>query len=367
MNAICHKTINCNYYATSSPDASLLALIQCLLLTPDFRALLQATRKRQRQAFRPGTTGNQRAQFRLYLAFCIHYGLRDIDPTPQTICMYAEFLTRTFTSPKSIRNYISGVRLLHKYAGASSTALDSFPLELLLRALDITIYHVPNQRSPVTVQSLARICEACMSLGTLGTVVRCALLLGFFGMLRQSNLAPRSTSSFDPTRHTCRGDVLEHPPGLVVILKWSKVNQTRRKQQLVPIPALSPQHPLCPVAAYKAMLAVHPTTSPNDPLLLMPGPSPCTPLTIPQLATCFRAVAAYLGYSPRQFSLHSLRRGGATAAFEAGINFTHIKRHGGWASDAFWQYISPNTPDFSALATPLGRHVETVPQPSLRG
>ena len=85
------------------------------MCTDDYTRLYRATQQRKRQAFRPGTIRNHKAQFVTYLAFCQYYGLKDINPSQATICMYAEFLARSFASPRSIRNYIAGVRLLHKY------------------------------------------------------------------------------------------------------------------------------------------------------------------------------------------------------------------------------------------------------------
>ena len=59
---------------------------------------------------------------------------------------------------------------------------------------------------------------------------------GFFGMLRQNNLAPPSHSQFDRSRHTCRGDIIQAPPGLLVI-RWSKTHQTITSSQVLPIPS----------------------------------------------------------------------------------------------------------------------------------
>ena len=85
--------------------------------------------------------------------------------------------------------------------------------------MDLTMHHIPNQRLPITRALLARICSACDVMGAIGTVLKVALLFGYFGFLRQSNLAPRHRRHFDRKRHTCRGDVLLRPPGLIIILK----------------------------------------------------------------------------------------------------------------------------------------------------
>jgi hypothetical protein len=38
-----------------------------------------------------------------------------------------------------------------------------------------------------------------------------------------------------------------------------------------------------------------------------------------------------------------MRRGGASAAYHAGVNHARVKSHGTWSSDAFWQYVTSNT------------------------
>ncbi len=105
------------------PGATLLIFCLLSFAVSDFHRLWHQTKRRQRNAFRPGTRGNHQAQFSLYIAFCLFYGVQDINPSVQVICMYVESLTRTFTSPRSIRNYVSGVRLLHKYLGQTPARL----------------------------------------------------------------------------------------------------------------------------------------------------------------------------------------------------------------------------------------------------
>jgi hypothetical protein len=176
----------------------------CAIVTEqDLQRLHTACRERQRKAFRPGTQANHNTQFSTYITFCIYYGLQDINPSPSTICAYTEFLARTFKSPQTIKNYISGVHLLHRYLELDPTSLQCFQLQLILRAMDIAMEHVPNQKSPITIYMLRQLCNACDSLRALGTVIKCALLFGFYGFLRQSNLAPKTASSFDPRRNTC--------------------------------------------------------------------------------------------------------------------------------------------------------------------
>ena len=322
----------------------------------DLENLYAACRYRQNEAFRPGTQANHNTQFSTYLAFCMYYGLQDINPTPSTICAYAEFLARTCKSPRTIKNYVSGVRLLHKNLGLDPPSLHCFQLQLILRAMEIAMDHFSNQKLPITVSMLRELCIACNTLGTLGSIIKCALLFGFYGFLRQSNLAPSTTASFDPRRNTCRGDVFEHPPGLVLLLKWTKTLQTGTSPQTLLLPAV-PGDILCPLNAYKTMITAVPTPDNNAPLLIMPD-TVNEPMTSVQLSKYLGVLLDSLGYTSSAYSLHSLRRGGATASYQAGTDFIRIKRHGTWKSDAFWKYVITNDTSDTRLAQDLADFVK---------
>ena len=145
----------------------------------DLHRLQKDTDKRKRQAFRPGTVSNHKTYIRTYLSFCAHFSLRDIDPTVNTMCLYVEFLARSFSSPKSIVNYIGGVRFLHKLLNVSSTALASFDLELMMRAINITMERKTPVRLPVTLEMLHALCEICDMLPPNGVVFKCVFLFAF--------------------------------------------------------------------------------------------------------------------------------------------------------------------------------------------
>ncbi len=251
--------------------------------------------------------------------------------------MYIEFLAQSFNNPDSVRNYMSGVTLYHKYLGTDCENMHSFEIKLMLRALTLTMRSMPNRRRPVTPDILRNLLALCPAMGPMGIVMKACLLLGFYGFLRQSNLAPYSQSQFDPSRNTCRADVILAPPGLVVLIKWCKTHQSGQNVALVPIP----QHhvgALCPVQAFKELCLMCPA-GPNSPLLLLPGKRSYVTVTTYMLSVTFSNMISQLGLSPTEYTLHSLRRGGASASFTAGAKAAEVQRHGLWSSESFWQYI----------------------------
>lgn len=225
----------------------------------------------------------------------------------------------------------------------------------MLRSLPLTMRHIPLQRQPLDPSTLLAICRVCDELGSKGTIYKCAFLLAFYGFLRQSNLAPNS-SVFDVTRHTSRDDVYFLPPGLIVYLKWTKSRQAPGPAAAVPLPAI-PGHPLDPVRAYRNMLACAPTPRRQAPLLFYPSGRL---VTTRHLQTALRAILTALGFPAQLYSLHSLRRGGATTSVRAGADYLDVKRHGTWRSDSFWDYIASHVPESSPVAAALSEAISNV-------
>jgi hypothetical protein len=196
----------------------------------------------------------------------------------------------------------------------------------------------------------------CDHAGSIGPALKVAFTFGFFGMLRQSNLATASVCQFDKSRHTTHGDVSLQAPGVVIRIKWSKTVQTMDNQQLLPLPAV-PNSVADPVAAYKQLLLAVPTTSARQPLLSYVSCSGVAIVTTYMLATSLRDFLAILQYDTGLYSLHSLRRGGATVAVKQGVGQLDIKRHGNWSSDTFWQYVTSPFVAQSPVAAALGSAV----------
>ena len=97
------------------------------------------------QAFHPGTAANH-VRPRLTSVFCDNYQLPFMNPRVSTLCYYITYLTTSFSSATSVRNYVCGVRLLHKQLGVAVEALDCFPVQCLRRLADLTMQTPPLRR-----------------------------------------------------------------------------------------------------------------------------------------------------------------------------------------------------------------------------
>ncbi len=84
-------------------------------------------------------------------------------------------------------------------------------------------------------------------------------------------------------------------------------------------------------------------------------------VTIPKLAQALADMLEVLGLPSAGYSLHSPRRGGATAAHKEGVTPEAVKRHGHRSSSAFWGYISAPAAANSTVAAALGAAVASAP------
>ena len=119
--------------------------------------------------------------------------------------------------------------------------------------------------------------------------------------------------AFHPTSHTCWGDVLLVPPGILLIMCWTKTIQVVDRYPVLPIPAI-PSHPADLVATYKQLLRVSPTSSPNQPLLTIFMRHRQQVVTVKMISNALSLVLDASSLDSSLYSLHSLRRCGATSA-----------------------------------------------------
>ena len=133
------------------------------------------------------------------------------------------------------------------------------------------------------------------------------------------------------------------------MLKWSKTLQMSNSPRIIKIPSLSPS-PLCPVAALKFKLKNTPASS-NAPLFQILNHGNWVPLTDSRLRKNFTLLLKKLNLKNSKITFHSLRRSGATLAFNSKVPIQDIQSHGTWTLDCVWSYITQNheAPDRVAL------------------
>ena len=151
-----------------------------------------------------------------------------------------------------------------------------------------------------------------------------------------SNIAPHSSSKFDPCGHFLRQDLIFAPPGAHLLIKWTKTLQHHKAHHWTQLPSLANQL-LCPVRALKSLLrsCQLPPTAP----LFANNYFPHSQVIDTHIRDDLKKVLANKNISHRGHGFHTFRRSGATLAFDNNVKLQDIKPHGLWRSSAIWSYL----------------------------
>ena len=226
---------------------------------------------------------------------------------------------------------------------------------LTLRGISNTVRPTTPNRSAVNIGDLLALVKATAGIQHL-LPVQVGILFGFFGFLRVSNLAPPKISDWDPSRHTTWSDVSASREGILLTIHWSKTRQHAQVPAAVPLVALG-SSPICPLRAwleYRQALSQYELPS-STPLLVSTVQPVGIPLTIPQFRAALHDLATVAGLSHCRYTPHSLRRGGATFSYQAGVHIEHIKTHSTWLSDAVNAYLQAQPGFATPVALNFGR------------
>ena len=100
-------------------------MVVCFPYSTGLDTLRYGWRKSKAAAFAPGSKSNLRSQTKAFFLFCKFYDLQAIPISTEYICLYAQFLARSFKTIGAIKAYIQAVRHLHVLAGADLSWLQS--------------------------------------------------------------------------------------------------------------------------------------------------------------------------------------------------------------------------------------------------
>ena len=283
----------------------------------------------------------------------MYFGQRPLPADSETVYGYVQFLSRSMV-PSTVRNYLSGVRVLHIFHGLSFMHPKDFLLQLELRGIARLDPHVPVRATPVTPSVLLSFQKHMNMQDSLHCSVWACSLFCFFTMARLGSILPRGKTTQLHTILT-RDRVNFSKEGILITLLHTKTIQFGKRR--LHIPLMRNDSPLCPVKAYERILATIPTQV-AGPAFQFSDKGVSKVLTRSNFIKTFRAVLKSAGVKDAAtFTGHSFRRGGATWAFQVGIPGELIQICGDWVSDAYKRYLEFTMQDKLNLAAQLVRHL----------
>ena len=208
---------------------------------------------------------------------------------------------------------------------------------LYKRAVKFSFRNFSRVKPLISPASFILMFKACDRLGDLKFTLRFALLLGFLGFLRISNVAPPTRKAFNHTRHTTIKDVFIKKRKVVVKLKWSKSLQVG-PHKFVVLPQLT-GHALDPVKALQHLFAHAHTLKSSAPLLQHANG---TPITAAFIQKCLKTLGKSVSKKLSKVSFHDFRRSACTLANNLGASEHQLKTHGTWTSNCMYTYILPS-------------------------
>lgn len=273
----------------------------------------------------------------------IVYGFNYLNPSVAEISMYSQFLANSFSSPASVRNYLSGAKTWVQHHIGNVQSFQSYELSSMLKHVTSTSQHVPVQAAPLAPHHIKIICNFLDRNSNFPVAVKPCLLIAFASFLRASNMvSPTLTSRGGP--HTLQAsDIIKFGDILVLRVSSSKTSKGPKPVFVEIFPNSSPV--CCPVQAwlnYKQKI----NPCPIGPAFVTDAGCPLT--TAPVVLAIRLALSASGHPDPSVFSFHSLRRGGAHTAASQGATSDQLMSHGLWKSR-------------SGLASNLPKSPRTVP------
>jgi len=213
---------------------------------------------------------------------------------------------------------------------------DDYLIKMMIRGVKVDKKHVIKKAAVMTPAILLRLFEVLDPSLSEDCTFWALFVIAFFLLARKSNLVPDSVKKFDASKQLTRGDIEVTEDSLLVTLKWSKTNQTGRRE-VFPLMKMEGSN-LCPVMAYGRMLERFPADD-ASPAFLVKRYGVINTVTYRQFQGRLKKGIEAIGMDPSDFTSHSFRRGGATYAFQCGLTADYIKRLGDWRSDAYLEYI----------------------------
>ena len=211
--------------------------------------------------------------------------------------------------------------------------------------------HRTTKKEPITPEILHRMFDTFVTpsaeLPIIRTMTIC--LLGYAGFFRFSELA---------SLKEC--DVVFYDQHVEIFVESSKTDQFRDGSW---VPIARTYSDICPVAMLRRYFQIANIEGDADKLLFRGLSStkqgyrlrPSGGISYTRVRELVLDKLKELGLDPKQFGLHSLRAGGASAAANAGVPDRWFKRHGRWISEnAKDGYIKDKLEDRLSVTKSLG-------------
>ena len=261
-------------------------------------------------ALAPKTRQAYTSDWREWCTWCMSVAYDPLPAQDEQLAQWAAGLAGR-VSFSTIGRRLAAVRTINRLAGYP--APDGPACRAVLQGVRNQFGAAERKAAPLTIDLLRLICDRLRPESIRDVRDRCALLLGWAGALRRSELGALRWQ-----------DAREQEGGLLLFLAWSKGDKARQGV-LVPIPAgVHPAtDPVRALQAWRRMLRrTHRPTDGAQPLLRGLSRQGTLRGRMPDSSICsmVKARIEQIGRDPKLYSGHSLRAGFITTAAQLGFS-----------------------------------------------
>ncbi len=249
-----------------------------------------------------------------FVKFCTLAGYDPVPVAMHMVCEYIAYLSDRLAYA-SIKKYLGIIRILHEEQGLQDPKVgDNYEVKLILLAVRKKLGDKVERRTPIEPDILLKMFAYLNVQNADDLVVWAICLVGFYGLLRISNILPPSVGEFEPGKHLTRGNFMVAGDCLIITLGWAKNNQFGERVVKVPLPRLK-DHVLCPVTAVVKTFDRSSEANLNGPAFMRRSKNgKLTPVLYDWFRNRFLGLIKNCGLDNARFGTHSLRRGGASWA-----------------------------------------------------
>lgn len=145
-------------------------------------------------AYASSTLATRRSQWRVFLHFCLEFGLAPLPASSRTVILFLIHLS-SYCKYSKIINYVSGINVFHRHFGHDVTFHDAFAVKIIVCGLRPILGDA--QKLPITPDLLLHLRSTLLANRDSGFWA--SMLIGFYSFFLKSNLVSKSTKDYDPT------------------------------------------------------------------------------------------------------------------------------------------------------------------------
>lgn len=274
-----------------------------------------------------GTAANRLRQAKSYIQFCVYYDVNPLYPNISQLCMYAQYLSNSHASPRTVKNYMSGARTWVCEHSGSVICFDSHDVSQIVKGFAKRSQHVPARAFPLSISHILIISDYVSANLSFPKSLMPCIVIGYKCFLRASNLVSPSTTEWGGPHTLLARDMVVCDSGLLVSVRSTKTKSDNVVSTLHLPKETDPR--LCPVVLWTNYYQlIRPWYL--GPAFLLDNHSPITARHV--VGAMRSALALEPDLDPAKVSMHSLRRGAAHDAAERGASLDAIKDMGMWRS-----------------------------------